>query len=548
MLDTQFIGANLHFVVNLLAALVAFAVFWLIFDAWTMRHEAKDTFKWVGFLVLSLGFLLRAAAISGSHLGGFVEYLAPGASLLRFAGYIAIIIGQILDPLQQIPESHFADPVTGKRLAKKSAGGFALPFGLSQFSLGRPSFSAIAALLLPVLSALAGGLYLRRATTGLERHLLPVAWGFGVLTIFELLEYAGSFTSTTNPNLYQLVQPFGLVWWASLAALFISALILGIWVWHYLTKRLQTQLFIILVAQTLALFLISTVGFTFLLFQNIQKQSLADLTTASHVLDYAVTSRRAETAAQAEAVAASGTVITAVDAHDHAALATALSGYLAAHNLTSLTVTDNSAAVLLRAEDPQRYGDSRSSDPLVRRALVGAAGSNVLIKDGVTAPAVSLVAGAPIRDSSGSIIGTVIAGRAISNAFVDGIRSSTGLDSAVYGSDIRAATTLLNPGSDDRAIGVKETTPVVIDQVLKRDQSYSGIVNFQSRPYLAAFAPLRDVNNEPVGMLLVAHPESELYDAANRSVQLTFLFVVALILLSVYPVYRISRFLSSQLR
>jgi methyl-accepting chemotaxis protein len=247
-------------------------------------------------------------------------------------------------------------------------------------------------------------------------------------------------------------------------------------------------------------------------------------------------------------VAASGAVIAAVTSRDHAALNKALATYLASHGLSSLVVTDAAAAVLLRAEDPERFGDSRSSDPLVRRALVGEGSASVVVKSGVVAPAVSLVAGAPIRDGSGAIIGTVVAGRAISNAFVDGIRASTGLESAVYGSATRAATTLTTTGSTDRAVGVKETTTAVVDQVLTHDRSYSGVVLLQNRPYLAAFTPLRNINNEPVGMLLVAHPEDELYSTANRSIQLTFLFVVALIVVSVYPVYLVSRFLSGQLK
>jgi sensor histidine kinase regulating citrate/malate metabolism len=304
----------------------------------------------------------------------------------------------------------------------------------------------------------------------------------------------------------------------------------------------------ILVSQTLALFLISTVGFTFLLLRNIQDQSLVDLSTASHVLDYAISSRQGETAAQAEAVAASTTVSTAAAARDHKTLAAALADYLSKHGLSSLTVTDASGGVLLRGEDPGRWGDSRSSDPLIRRGLVGDSSSSVQVHDGVVAPTVSLVASSPIRDAGGTIVGVAIVGRTISNAFVDGIRASTGLDSAVYGGNIRAATTLVASNGSDRAIGIKETSAAVNQQVLAKDKSYSGTLSLQNRPYLAAFAPLRDVNNVTVGMLLVARPTDALFAAANRSIQLTFLFVVVLVLVSVYPVYLVSRFLSRQLK
>lgn len=533
MLDLQFIGTNLHFAVNLLAALVSFAVFWLVFDAWTSRRDWREILGWAGFLALSIGFLVRAATTQ-STTSSLAALITTAADWLRLAGYLGISLGQISEPLQK-------KPVYVETLEQT----------LSKPPKAHASLGVLGTLTLPVLpllSLLAGALYLRRATTGLERHLTPVAWGFGALAVFEALAGLGGLSNTTNPNLYRLVQPLGPVWWTALATLAIASLILGRWVWRYLTKRLQTQLFIILVAQTLALFLFSTIGFTFLLLQNIQKQSLADLTTASHVLDYAIASRQAETAAQAEAAATNQSVVAAVTARDQAALAKALATYMTDHNLTTLIITDASAAVLLRGEDPDRFGDSRSSDPLVRRSLVGTASSSVVTRAGVVAPTVSLVAAHPIRNSTGTIIGTVTAGRTISNAFVDGIRGSTGLDSAVYGGNLRAATTLTTAGGTDRAIGTKETSTAVTGQVLDQGKSYSGTVSLQNRPYLAAFTPLKDINNTTVGMVMVARPSDELYTTANRSIQLTFLFVVGLIVLSIYPVYLISRFLSRQLK
>lgn len=582
MLDTQFIGLNLHFAVNLLAALVCFAVFWLIFDAWTVRKDdRKEIFKWGGFLVLAIGFLLRATSTQ-AQVGDFSQYVHIISGILRFIGYVGIVAGQLFDPLMEKPvyESEPIAPAPVPSLApaapvsKPSPPTLTLPKASPEPS-AKPKVESkapppktpkatklavktksshgwvlapIVGMALPIATALACALYWRRATTGLERHLGPVAWGFGALTIFELFENVSNFQGTTNPNLYRLVQAYGLFWWLSLAALLAGAIVLGSWVWRYLTKRLQSQLFIILVAQTLTLFLFSTIGFTFLLLQNIQKQSLADLGTASHVLDYAITSRQAETAAQAEAVASNTAVVNAILARDHKGLTAALADYMPRHGLSTLTITDASAQVLLRGEDPERWGDSRSSDPLVRRAAIGGASSSVVVQSGVVAPTVSLVAASPVRDASGTIVGIVVAGRAISNAFVDGIKASTGLQSAVYGGNVRAATTLVAANGTERAIGIKETSAVVNQQVIKKNQSYNGIVQLQNRPYLAAFAPLKDVNNVTVGMLLVAHPQDELYAAANHSIQLTFLFVVVLVFASVYPVYLISRFLSSQLK
>lgn len=542
MLDTQFIGLNLHFAVNLLAALVAFAVFWLIFDAWTVRREAKEAVKWAGFLALSVGFMLLAAAAQ-TQAGDVSSLVGRAADALRFLGYLGIVAGQLMDPLQKRP-TYGADPLAAITLGADPPAPDKTPRRHNRaFALG-----PVVGLALPLAAFVVAALYLRRATTGLERHLRPVAWGFGVLTLFELLADAGRLQGVVNPTLAQLVRPYGPVWWLALLTLFIAALILGRWVWRYLTKRLQSQLFIILVSETLALFFFSTVGFTFLLLRNVQNQSLTDLATASRVLQYAVTSQQAETAAQAEAVAGNSAVAAALAARDHTALAAVLASYLQAHNLTTLTVTDATGQVLLRGEDPDRWGDSRSSDPLVRRGVIGETGASVITSDGVVAPTVSLVADSPVRGAGGAVVGVVVAGRAITGAFVDGVRSSTGLDSTIYGGNIRAATTLTTSGSSDRAVGIKETATAVTSQVLGKNHSFTGPVTLQNRAYLAAFTPLRDINNNAVGMLLVARPQDALYAAASDSVQLTFLLVVVLVFLSIYPVYRISRFLAGQLR
>jgi hypothetical protein len=541
MLTAQFIGLNIYFAVNLMAALVAFGVFWLIYDAWTVQRSREELLKWAGFLVLSVGFLLRAASLD-TQVGGLAPLTQVLANLFRIIGYLGIGIGQFLEPLQAIPE---LSALTGP--ASKSTAAADEKPGQPTKSLPAVMLAQLTGVVLPAFAVGVAVLYWRRATVGLERHLRPVAYGFAGLAIFELLSDVSGLTNTSNPVLSRFVASYGPVWWAALVFLFASSLILGIWVWHYLVKRLQSQLFIMLIAQTLVVFLCSTVGFTFLLLQGQQTQSLTDLSTASHVLNYAVKSLGSETAAQVQVVSANSAVVSALEAHSHDALVTAASGYLTRYGLSTLTITDGLAQVMLRGEDPSRWGDSISSDPLVRRSLVGEASSSVVSTSGVVAPVVTLTAAGPVRDLSGNIIGSVTAGRAITTAFVDGIRTSTGLDSSVYGGNVLAATTL-TASDGSRAVGVKETNQAITNQVLNQRRSFVGNATFQNRSYLAAFTPLLDVNNTPVGMLLVARPADSLLAAGYHSIQLTFLFVVGLIVLLVYPIYLISRYLSRQLK
>jgi len=535
----QFFGQNAHFAISLVAALAAFAVFWLTFDAWLERRRRIEAIKWVGFGLLAVGFLVSAATLDQRSLipGILAAQVAGFAFALRILAYALIALGQILDPLQARPQSEpiEATPPNPKSTPKHAAG------------LGMV-VSGIKVALLTLLPLLVAGLYLRRATVGLERHLRPVAVAFAWLGTYELFSGALAWQDTANPLLYRLVAAYGPLWWIAQAALLIGAVVLGRWVWQYLTKRLFSQLFIVLVTSTVLIFFISTVGFSFLLMRNMNTEALSELSTSSRVLNYAVASRQAEAAAQAEVVSQNSAVIQAVVSRDRPALAATLTDYLSAHQLSSLVITDGSGQVLLRAEDPARWGDSLSSDSLVRRALIGESTQSVTSRAGVVAPSVALVAARPLRDSGGAIIGMVIAGRAVGNSFVDGIKSATGLDSAVYGSDIRAATTLVAADGVTREVGIRETTAAVRKTVLAQGKAYSGSTQFQHRDYLAAYSPLKDADGNPVAMVLVARTQDQLLAVAGQTIQLTFLMAVLLLIVSILPIYLIARRLAGQMR
>lgn len=158
------------------------------------------------------------------------------------------------------------------------------------------------------------------------------------------------------------------------------------------------------------------------------------------------------------------------------------------------------------------------------------------------------MSGRPIRAENGNIIGSILVQRAVSNSFVDGIKKDTGLDSSVYGFNQRSATTLTTPDGLNRAVGLRETSSQVNATVLKSGRSLTTDTSFNSRLYLTGYAPLKDADNNTVGMLMVAKPADSLLATAGRSVQLAFSVAVTLLLLSIYPVYRVAKKISNSIR
>ena len=133
------------------------------------------------------------------------------------------------------------------------------------------------------------------------------------------------------------------------------------------------------------------------------------------------------------------------------------------------------------------------------------------------------------------------------NAFVSGVKKATGLDSSIYAGNTVSATTFLAPDGISRWIGLKETSSPVIKSVLNRGQTFKGALSFQNRQFLAVFMPLKDVNNNVIGMLFIGQPQVSVLQTAGRAVELTFVVTALLLILTFLPAYFIAKNIAKQL-
>ena len=545
MLLTQFIEQDLHFIINLFAALVFFAVFWLYFDAWSAKQHRKskaDIAKWAAFLLLSIAFLMQSTVIEQSSLGHspFGNTTQVIANLAELIGFIGIIIAELFEPLQKKPETKGLQEILKEDQSTpvKSAGAAALG--------STNSFGSIFAL--PVAALAVAVLYWRRATKGLERHLRAVALVFLLLALYELCELSFQLRGTLNPSLFNLVKAFGPLWLAAEVLLLAAAAVMGRWVWKYLVERFVSQLYIVFTAITLAIFAVITVSFTFLLLSNLQNSALNNMQTASKVLNYALQSKEAATLADAQSVAANPQVITAIQNSDHQTLKSIESNFLSSKHVASMIITTSSAQVLLRAEDPSHWGDSISSDTLVRRALIGDSVSTIATAQGVLAPVVTIRSSVPVETASHAIVGSVTVAADLNNAFVDGLKSATGLDTSIYSGKTLSATTFLSPDGVTRWTDVTEDNTAVTNRVLHQGRTFKGTTSILNQQFLGVFTPLTDINNSVVGMLFIGQSQAAVLQTIGHSIELTFIIAAVLLVLTILPAYYLAKYIAKQLK
>jgi hypothetical protein len=530
---TQLLFEQAHFALNVFAALVMFATAWLYFDAWLNRHQPREAFRAAGYFQLSLSFLIHAATLESTILPSPVlgsETLKLIFWAFRIVGLIFLLVSFFFDPIQPRPKvvDQFAHVgIIG-----------AIPLLLT--------LDTSMAIIITMLAFLVAVQYIRRATTGLERHLMPVAISF---LLFGVAEFIGTFNglrSSTNVFIYSLVAPFGPIWIVEHVTLLISVLLLRRWVFGYLLKRFETQLFMVFTSGIVLIFLATAVTFTSLLLTNVQNASLSQLSTDVRVLSYALDSKKAETLSDAQVLVQNQALIDLVKTSNMGGLRDLVEQYFVSKKETYLAVLSPSGQVLARGEDRSHYGDTLSSDPLVVRAQGGQSASSVVVQDGVVAPELSVRSAVPIK-SGDTTIGVVLAGTTVDNALLDGIKTTTGLESTIYGGNKISATTLVTTDGVTRPMGLIEPRKDIATTVLSQGKAYHGAVTFLSRPYLAAYEPLKDSDNQVVGMLFIGTPQYTVLVAAGRTFELTFVIVIVLLVLSVIPAFVISKSIVSQL-
>lgn len=224
--------------------------------------------------------------------------------------------------------------------------------------------------------------------------------------------------------------------------------------------------------------------------------------------------------------------------------------------LDVLTLTDVQGRVVVRSRRPDVFGDDRSGDPFVIRALQGEspAGTQIvireeLLKEGpdlaarayfefvptpMAAPreetseenGMMLKAASPVLDGRGAPIGVLYGGLLFNRDYglVDKVKEIVFKGEkykthdigtvTLFQDDLRISTNVLDD-KGNRAIGTRVSREVN-EAVLERGAPYLGRAFVVTAWYITAYEPIRDIGDRIVGMLYVGMLERPYIDLRNR--------------------------------
>ncbi len=512
---------NLRFALHILAGLAFAGVGWLYADAWQGKRRATELFKFLGYYGVAISFFVSAVRVEYNFSTVSVisslspYYLSLGAKIL---GYALIIVGLIVDPFPQTVGLHML-----------------LPFGIATgIGFGLPLFSGAIALL-----------YLYRATYGKEQHLKPIAYSMMAFSLYDLLSYRNLLLQTNNIAVFSLVKPYGPIWIAQNTALFLATFVLGRWIWFYLLKRFQTQLYAIYTISVVTIFLIITVCFTGLLLSQVQTQTLQTLKSSVQMFSFVLETKKTSVIAKAQMLAESSAVREAMIGGSRNAVAQSVARTATLAKENTLLVTNTQGQTLLRSDGREGAQDFFSDDPLVKRALSGKKVASIISKDGALSPDLMVWGAVPVT-SDKKVIGAIVVGEVLNSAFLDGVKEKTGYDIVAYAQDRVAATTLSNGSSAGRPVGSKLTDSQVKEAITSRRQTYSGELTFFDSPYYGVVTPLTDIDGDAIGAVGFLIPQLAVLRAAGSSIEYTFFVTTLILACSSIPSFFISKYLSDQ--
>lgn len=485
---------NIHLGLELLGAAIFFLAALIFFEGFIVKTDMFGLARALGFLFLAGWQLLHALSVPDTPLiSGNVLYLA---SLILIAlGY----------GLERLPP-------------KPSFSAVALfPPALAAFFYG-PSIHTTASLLLFLITLVLTKRYIK----DIERQVKWLAVGFFILFLSSVA------------YLFSRGETFG-QWYILEHVIKIAAfLAIGLWIGFYLSFRIREKMLLVFVGTSLFITLLLTTTFSFFFLEKIVSNTTDSLAANAKVFQFYIESLQNKALASSQLIADNKDFISAVVSKDISDLERIAQELTQATGQQFLTVAQPNGRILFKYNFPIVSGENILTERIGAEALEGRLAATFAFVEG---EGFLLRAAAPIFDQ-GEIIGALVSGFLLDDAFVENFRKISKLETTVFAGNKAAASTLLKRGDILQ-------DPAIEEKVLQKSEEFVGTARLFNQLVIGAFLPLKNIDEETIGMLSLTTTPGELLRDAQATNQLTLFIIFLIVLALVIPLYRFTVFLTS---
>lgn len=496
-MSLYFLVNNLHFAFGMIGAIILVMAAWLTFDSYKVQKSSPVFMRFVGILFFAIWQMIKSLNVT--------------SDIFLYTGYGLLIIGLALIVVSFVQT---------KQLAVSSV------VVIPAFTLYIQQLSIVSTILFFSIAYFA----FRQAKREYNKTWIPFAVAFLLFGITYLL------------NIFDKgVDPTSILYITGSIIELIGIISLGVWVWQYMRLRISESVIMLLIGITFILSTVVTLAFSTILISRVVTETSNSLLTDVKVLDFSINGMKEEVLAKAQVVSKEVDVINAIGKNDFASLDQLSGLLLEKYKLGFLIITDKNGAVLVRGHALSMRGDSLAGERVFEEAVLN---NSMVTIDDSTAEGFSIRAGAPIY-SKGIIIGTIIAGFPLDNALADRMKRLTGLEMFIYKGDISIAGTFLDTDGRTRLVGDKIDNSNVKNQVLSNGKTITESATIRGTAFHASYLPLTNGDDKVVGMISVAKPQQDIVNIANATNRLTLTTVLLILLVLIFPIYFVSKKISS---
>ncbi len=198
--------------------------------------------------------------------------------------------------------------------------------------------------------------------------------------------------------------------------------------------------------------------------------------------------------------------------------------YHAASMMTTdkIALLDGTGTIVARYYSDEA-GDSMAEYKYVQEALAGTTVKAVSSSEEIPLGA---RATAPIFGSNGSsVVGAITVTYDLSDpSLIDEIKGSDDSEFTIFKDNVRLNTTVMN--GSERATGT-EMDSKIAEIVLQDKENYQGETEIFGNPYMAAYSPILDENEEVVGALFAGINVSEIYTELLEAIIISIVVTIA---------------------
>ena len=494
---------NFHFALEFFGAVILFALSWLALDAYLIKKEFKALSKTLGFLFFALWLIVHSLNITS----GLFLLLA---AVLYPLGLLLILLNLFLEKPPERPkfEAVLILPAVASILWQ---------------------IHIIVTIFLLLITVLAVKRYLEES----QKSLKPFCFAFVFLAVASALAIFNDRDSSQ-----------GILWISEHVLKIIGFGSLGYWGWQYLKLRMKEEMLLIFISMALFIGIVVTFTFSAILLQNMENEAQVNLISNVKVLDYSFSRMKNEALADAQVFAQNGEIIAALTKKDFAQLEKTTQQLMLEKSMDFLTVTSQTGEVILRAHALTVKGDSVLQEKAGTEALKGIPYATIEFNP---SEKFSIRGASPIYDSKNNLIGAVITGFIIDNAFADRLKGATGLEATIYQKDTVQATTIFDSLGKTRNTGAKLADSKVLKQVFQEGQGITGRTTIFSKPFLAAYLPLKNTEGDIVGVFQTSRLQTEIVAAAAAANRLTLFITIIIVIMMLMPAYWFAKKLTEEI-